>query len=107
LGVYQPSLQGGDSSDIAKYNQRVLKIADHFIGKGVDINKIDEKDGLSALHKEVLANNSKLVRYLVDKGVDLSIKENNNNLTPLQFVELLVTKNNNIDRSEVWSLLKK
>ncbi len=107
LGVYQSSGQGEEHSEISTYNQRALKIADSFIEKGIEISKIDEIDGLTPLHKEILANNPKLVKYLIDKGADLSIKEKNNNLTPLQFAELLTNKNKDIDRSEVISLLEK
>jgi hypothetical protein len=107
LGVYQPSKQGGNISEFTDSNQRILKIADYFIDKGIAINRIDEIDGLTPLHKEILANNPKLVKYLIDKGADLSIKERNSDLTPLQFAKVLADKNKDIDRSEVISLLEK
>jgi hypothetical protein len=107
LGVYQGSNDGMDDKKVADYNQRTLEIADHFIRIGLDINAINQTDGLTPLHAEVLANNPKLVEFLIKKGADLSVKEKNNNLTPLQFAESLVGRNEGIDRSEVLSLLKR
>lgn len=106
LGVYRASSQDAHNIEIAEYNQRTLELADHFINNGIEINKVDENDGLTPLHKEILANNPELVKYLINKGADLTVKEQNNDLTPLEFAELLSTKNANIDRGEVLSILK-
>lgn len=89
-------------------NQRVISISDYYLSHGLNINAVDNY-GMTVLHSEVLANNVKLVEYLIRKGAKLNIKAHNSNfqsdLTPLELVDYLIQQNPKTDRSAVRQLL--
>ncbi len=79
---------------------------DYFIEKGSDINGLSNTDGLTPLHAAILVNDSKLVKYLLHKGADPAITDRDNQLTAIQFLQLLTSKTPETNRKEIKSLLK-
>lgn len=90
--------------EIKDVNKRYAYI-EHFISKGLAINLLSNIDGLSPLHSAILLNDIKLVRFLIDKGASITIKEKLYGLTPLEFTYKLTEKNAQIDRQLISELL--
>ncbi|MCI0507318.1 MAG: ankyrin repeat domain-containing protein [Gammaproteobacteria bacterium] len=86
--------------------QQTLELADTFIEKGLDVNQVSLINGLTPMHAVILANNPELVKYLIQKGADISIKDNSDKLIPLEFAEGLMSTDTNTDRSAVIQILK-
>lgn len=77
-----------------------------LLKKGVDINSLDERSGVSALHAMVLENDLQAVALLLKNGANPSIQEVNHGKTPLQFALDRIGKPNEPDRSAIISFLE-
>jgi len=89
-----------------QYLNRMLNITDAYLANGLDVNQISPSSGLTSLHAEILANNPVLVKYLLGKGADLNVKDNRFQLNAVEFTELLIAKNPQVDRTAITQLLK-
>lgn len=82
------------------------KLLDFLLVKGVDINAIDGRSGVSALHAAVLENNVENVRLLLDRRANPNIKARDRGQTPLQLAAGLSSKPNQPDRQEIIKILE-
>lgn len=90
----------------SEYLSRMLNITDAYLAKGLNVNQISLITGLTPLHAEILANNPVLVEYLLGKGADIHLKDNRFQLNAVEFTELLIAKNPQVDRTAISQLLK-
>ncbi|BBB26731.1 ankyrin repeat domain-containing protein [Amphritea japonica] len=60
----------------AAVNQDLERV-EQLIQQGVDLNVLDEEEGLAALHVAVLNNDLKLARLLLENGADINLKTMN------------------------------
>lgn len=110
----------GNPDEIARLNQGVgirwatdakgpedrAKLVSFLLEKGVDINAIDRRSGISALHAAVLENNSTVVELLLRNGANPSVKDRAGGKTPLEMARELSNKPNQPDRTEIIKLLQ-
>lgn len=83
------------------------KLFEFFIDKGMDINLINQIDGLTPLHAAILLNDDKLLGFLLRKGANPQLRDRNKGLTPLEFLEQMEKQLPGIDRTRLKQLLKK
>jgi len=79
---------------------------DFFIKNGSDINGISHIDGLTPLHSAILINDAELVKYLLSMHADPTIIDKNNHLTAIQFLNLLTSRNPEVDREKIRLLFQ-
>ena len=89
---------------IKDINKRYIYL-DHFLSKGMSIDTQSNIDGLPPLHSAILLNDLKLVKYLIEKGVNTMQTERNYELTPLSFLQKLNENNDFIDRAPIENFL--
>lgn len=111
---------GGKPEEIAALNQGVgvgwvmrakdegdrKKLVSFLLKKGVDIDAIDQRSGITALHTAVLENDLPAVELLLSKGANPSIKDRSHGKTPLEFAVDLKNKPNEPDRTAIIRLLE-
>lgn len=90
----------------AKDNEDRQKLVSFLLDKGVDINAIDRRSGLTILHGVVIENNLKAVEVLLRNGANPHVTDRDNRKTPLEFARALAGKPNQPDRSAIISLLE-
>lgn len=78
----------------------------YYLGKGLDINQVGHDDGMTALQREAIMNKPVWVKYLVDHGADLTIRDKHHQLTALEYAILLQQDNPRIAREKVIGILK-
>lgn len=88
-----------DANDREAVIKRLLSI-------GVDIDRSAPIDGLTPLNAAVLANDARLVAYLIENGAKLDNPDQAHQQNAQQFAERLQQQNPAVDRSEVTALLK-
>lgn len=90
----------------AEGNEDRAKLVNFLLEKGVDINAIDRRSGISALHAAVLENNPPVVELLLRNGANPSVKDRAGGKTPLEMARELGNKPNQSDRTEIIKLLQ-
>lgn len=89
-------------------NQRVLRIAKHFITLGMDPNTRGPF-GLTALHDAILFNSPEVVSFLVQVGADLNAPAGAgkfNGVPPLDFAIVMNREKPHPNRERIVQLLK-
>jgi len=81
------------------------KLIKYFISKGVSVNKASVIDGYPPLHAAIINNDNNLVTLLLNNGADIHQKDTNHNLMPNEFVEFLLHKQPNINRSSIKKII--
>lgn len=80
------------------YKSKDLKVLEYFISKGIDVNKQD-KDGKSALVYSIANKNNDVLKFLLQQGADLSVKDTKgNNLGYYLFKSYSSKKQENFDQ---------
>ena len=82
------------------------KLVGFLLKKGVDINAIDQRSGITALHTAVLENDLSAVELLLSYNANPSIKDRSRGKTPLEFALELKDKPNHPDRTAIIKLLE-
>ncbi len=77
-----------------------------LLENGVDINTIDQRSGITALHTAVLENDLPAVRLLLENGADPSVKDRSRGKTPLEFALELKDKPTQPDRAAIIRALQ-
>ncbi|HEY9097270.1 MAG TPA: ankyrin repeat domain-containing protein [Thiobacillus sp.] len=90
----------------AKDDEDRQELVAFLLDKGVNINAIDRRSGLTILHGVVLENNLKAVELLLRNGANPRVKDRDNRKTPLEFARALAGKPNQPDRTAIISLLE-
>ncbi len=90
----------------AEDNEDKNKLLKFLLEKGANINSVDERSGVSALHAMVLENDLQAVDLLLKNGADPSIHEARHGKTPLQFAQERAGKPGEPDRSAIIRLLE-
>ena len=112
---------GGKPEDIAALNQGIgigwvmratdegdrRKLVSFLLKKGVDINALDQRSGITALHTAVLENDLPAVELLLNNNAKTSVKDRTHGKTPLEFALELKDKPNQPDRTAIIKLLEK
>jgi hypothetical protein len=83
------------------------RLFDFLLKRGIDVNGQDPNTGMTALHASILVNDPQMVEWLLSVGARLDIKDNRLNLTPIQLIRLLVSREKQPDRSEIMRILSK
>lgn len=111
---------GGKPDEIAALNQGAgvgwvidaeddedrKKLVDFLLEKGVDINAMDRRSGLTILHGVVLENNLAAVELLLRNGASPMVKDREKRRIPLEFALDLAGKPNQPDRTAIIRLLE-
>ncbi len=111
---------GGKPSEIAELNHGIgigwvirardesdrKKLVEFLLKKGVDINGLDQRSGISALHTAVLENDQSAIELLLHNGANPMIRDRDHKQTPLEFAMELKVKPNQPDRTAIIQLLK-
>lgn len=82
------------------------KLVRFLLQKGVDINAIDRRSGITALHTAVLENNLPAAKLLLSNGANPSIEDRNRGKTPLEFALELKNRPGQPDRTAIIKLLE-
>lgn len=82
------------------------KLVSFLLENGVDINTIDQRSGITALHTAVLENDLPAVRLLLENGADPSVKDRSRGKTPLEFALELKDKPTQPDRAAIIRALQ-
>ena len=85
--------------------QKRSRLFGFFLAKGMDVNAINNIDGLTPLHAAILLNDAKLADFLLQHGADKTIRDRTNNLTPLAFLEQMDRQLPGVDRSRLRQVL--
>lgn len=111
---------GGRPEEIAALNNNVgigwviraendadrTRLVSFLLEKGVGINAIDQRSGVTALHTAVIENDLPAVRLLLENGADPSVKDRSSGKTPLEFALELEDKPTQPDRTVIIELLQ-
>lgn len=111
---------GGKPEEIAALNQGIgvgwiiraedardrSELLSFLLAKGVDINTIDQRSGITALHTAVLENDLPAIELLLSNGASASLKDRDHGKTPLEFALDLVGKPNQPDRAAIIRVLQ-
>lgn len=97
------SLVGLISPASKEYQSQLLEF---LLEKGVDINGLDERAGISPLHTAVLDNNLEVAELLLRHGASPLLKDKKRGLTALQFALQLKGKPDQPDRTGIINLLE-
>lgn len=90
----------------AEHETDRLKLVIFLIDKGVDINAIDPRSGITALHTAVIENDLPAVKLLLENGADRSVKDRSRGKTPLEFALELKEKPKQPDRTAIIRALQ-
>jgi hypothetical protein len=82
-----------------------VKLLEFLLNKGVDINGLDERSGISPLHAAVLDNDADVAELILKHGANPLLKDRKRRLTPSGFARQLREKSNQPDRSAIIYLL--
>lgn len=82
------------------------KLLEFLLEKGVDINGLDDRAGISPLHAAVLDNAFEVAEIFLHHGANPSIKDKKRSLTPLEFALQLKGKPGQPDRTAIIKLLE-
>lgn len=82
------------------------KLVAFLLQSGVDINTIDQRSGITALHTAVLENDLAAVELLLSNGANLAVGDRDHGRTPLEFALELETKPNQPDRGAIIQRLR-
>jgi len=82
------------------------KLVAFLLQSGVDINAVDRRSGITALHTAVLENDLSAVELLMSNGADPAIGDRGRGRTPLEFALELESKPNQPDRGAIVELLR-
>jgi ankyrin repeat protein len=82
------------------------RLLEFLLEKGVDINGLDERAGISPLHSAVLDNALEVVELLLHHGANPLIRDKRRNLTPLEFALQLKDKPGQPDRTAIIKRLE-
>jgi ankyrin repeat protein len=111
---------GGTQDDVAQINydgslyaivstarkEDQSKLLEFLLKKGVDINGLDERAGISPLHAAVLDNALEITELFLHHGANPLIKDKKSSLTPLEFALQLKGKLGQPDRTAIIKLLE-
>ena len=111
---------GGKPNEIAALNQGIgigwviraenegdrRKLVSFLLNKGVDINAVDQRSGITALHTAVLENDLPAAELLLENNANPSVKDRSHGKTPLEFALELNSKPNQPDRTAIIKLLE-
>ena len=89
-------------------SQKKYRIATFLIHKGLDVNDINHYggDGFTPLHSAVVSNELPDVKYLLQMGANIELKDDHYRMTPLELGKHLQALNPKIDRSAVIDVLE-
>lgn len=90
----------------AEKTEDQMKLMNFLLEKGVDIDAIDRRSEISALHAAVLENNPPVVELLLRNGASQSVRDRVSGRTPLEMARDLSSKPNQPDRAEIIKLLQ-
>ncbi len=76
-------------------------LVEFLLKKGVDINAIDQRSGITALHTSVLENDLPTVDFLLSNHANPSVKDRDSGKTPLDFALERKNKSGQPDRSAI------
>ena len=82
------------------------KLVAFLLSKGIDIDAIDQRSGITALHTAVLENDLSAVKLLLRSGANKSVKDRSHGKTPLEFALDLSGKPNQPDREAIIRVLQ-
>ena len=82
------------------------KLVAFLLQSGVDINAIDQRSGISALHTAVLENDLAAVELLLSNGANPAVRDRDHGRTPLAFALDLESKPNQPDRGAIIQRLR-
>ncbi len=91
------------------------KFLSFLLDKGANINLISPLDGMTPLHSAVLDNDPELVKFLLDRGADPTIRKGKgfssaskvDNMTPLEMLDKMAELRPEMtDRSKVKQILE-
>lgn len=82
------------------------QLLEFLLEKGVDVNRLDKRAGISPLHTAILDNNFEVAEFLLRHGANPSIKDKKRNLTPLEFALQLKGRPGQPDRTAIIKLLE-
>lgn len=82
------------------------KLLAFLLHSGVDINAVDRRSGITALHTAVLENDLSAVELLLSKGANPAIGDRGRGKTPLEFALELERKPKQPDRGAIVELLR-
>lgn len=111
---------GGTQDDVAQINhdgsllaivsaaskEDQSRLIEFLLEKGVDINGLDDRAGISPLHAAVLDNASEIIEMFLHHGANPLIKDKKRGLTPLEFALQLKGKPGQPDRTAIIKLLE-
>lgn len=106
---------GGRPEDIAALNEGIgvgwviraedeadrTKLVSFLLEKGVNIDAIDQRSGITALHTAVIENDLPAVKLLLKNGANPSVKDRSRGKTPLEFAFELKGKSTQPDRAAI------
>ncbi len=82
------------------------KLLEFLLEKGVDINGLDRRVGVSPLHGAVSDNDLQVAELLLRYGANPSIRDKKHNLTPLERALQLQDRPGQPDRTAIIKLLE-
>ncbi len=92
------------------------KFLNFLLEKGINVNKVSPVNGYTPLHSAVLLNDPELVKFLLDRGAEPTIRKEKgggsasftefDNLTPLELAEKMSRNRPETDRSKVKQILE-
>jgi len=81
--------------------EKRIKYLNHFVSKGVSVDKQSVIDGFTPLHAAIILNEPELVKFLLEKGANPALKDKQFKLTSIEFIDYLSRKDPSTDRSQV------
>ena len=84
--------------------EKRYKLMEHFISKGVSLNKPSAIDGLPPLHAAIVSDDQRAVSLLLKRGASLTQEDEQLGLTPVEFTKYLMTTKN-FDREKILNVL--
>ena len=104
--VSQINADNKDKDDQAAVDANARILLQHFLRAGLDINQVGRDDGMTALHREVMFNQPKWVKYLLEKGANPAIRSKYHHLTALEIAFLLQAHKPTMNRARIIAILK-
>lgn len=106
--------EGAGLSFVFGDSEMQSKFLNFLIEKGANVNKVSPLDGATPLHGAVLFNDPELVKFLLERGADPTVRKEKgassfaefDNLTPLELARTISRNKPEIDRSKVIQILE-